>query len=333
MADNKRKQGPGGPDSGSAPKKSKGGSGGRWKTPHQHAKMSGRVEMGKALEVGDQGIWVTFARGMKTKAIREITELCEEYGESMYGLPRESDPSPDQEGDEEGEEPTDIAASIEQELSNMRPGKPKARKTFSIVPADVECLLFIKTMKPVEPVEFVRKICQDARDCTDIMKRKTRYVNRLTPVSNMDKSSENGIVKVARSVMAPYFHLVKEEGADESGEGGAGEEPKKDEESGPYYTASEIYSMSQQASSSQADPSSDTVIKKVAGLVRPEHKVKLTSPDKVILIEIYQMFCGVSVVDGAEWESLKRYNMTELYRLASEKDSGESKAEGDATPA
>ena len=45
------------------------------------------------------------------------------------------------------------------------------------------------------------------------------------------------------------------------------------------------------------------------------------------------MFCGVSVVDGAEWENLKRYNMTELYRLASEKDSGESKAEGDATPA
>ena len=42
--------------------------------------MSGRVEMGKALEIGDQGIWVTFARGMKTKAIREITELCEEVG-------------------------------------------------------------------------------------------------------------------------------------------------------------------------------------------------------------------------------------------------------------
>ena len=173
----------------------------------------------------------------------------------MYGLPRDSDPSPDQEGDEEGEEPADIAASIEQELSNMRPGKPKARKTFSIVPADVECLLFIKTMKPVEPVEFVRKICQDARDCTDIMKRKTRYVNRLTPVSNMDKSSENGIVKVARSVMAPYFHLVEEEGADESSKGAAVEESKKDEEGGPSYTASEIYRMPQQTSSSQANRS------------------------------------------------------------------------------
>jgi tRNA acetyltransferase TAN1 len=81
MADNKRKQGPGGASNGSAPKRSKGGSAGRWKTPHHQAKLSHRVEMGKTLEVGDQGIWVTYARGMKTKAIREIDELCQEVSQ------------------------------------------------------------------------------------------------------------------------------------------------------------------------------------------------------------------------------------------------------------
>lgn len=30
------------------------------------------------MEVGDEGIWVTFVRGMKTKAVREFQELCEE---------------------------------------------------------------------------------------------------------------------------------------------------------------------------------------------------------------------------------------------------------------
>lgn len=34
--------------------------------------------MGKTMEVGDQGVWVTFARGMKGKAIRELNQLCEE---------------------------------------------------------------------------------------------------------------------------------------------------------------------------------------------------------------------------------------------------------------
>lgn len=60
----------------------------------------------------------------------------------------------------------------------------------------------------------------------------------------------------------------------------------------------------------------DIVINKLANLVRSEHKVKLEGPDKVVLVEIFQMFCGMSVVDGVEWESLKRYNMNELYRLS-----------------
>ena len=66
------------------------------------------------------------------------------------------------------------------------------------------------------------------------------------------------------------------------------------------------------------------------------HKVDLTTPDKVILVEIYtvcllcplllsrwrsafrmlthnlQAVCGISVV-GGDWESHKRYNLAELY--------------------
>lgn len=34
---------------------------------------------------------------------------------------------------------------------------------------------------------------------------------------------------------------------------------------------------------------SDAVIKKVASLVSPKHKVNLTNPDKVILVEIFQV--------------------------------------------
>ena len=34
---------------------------------------------------------------------------------------------------------------------------------------------------------------------------------------------------------------------------------------------------------------SDVVIKKVASLVNPKHKVNLSNPDKVILVEIFQV--------------------------------------------
>jgi hypothetical protein len=42
--------------------------------------------MGTSLAIGDEGIWVTFARGMKTKAVREFLTLCEEV--SVLSDPR-----------------------------------------------------------------------------------------------------------------------------------------------------------------------------------------------------------------------------------------------------
>lgn len=71
-------------------------------------------------------------------------------------------------------------------------------------------------------------------------------------------------------------------------------------------------------------------------MISPRHKVNLSKPDKVILVEIFQvsrsshplksginarqidilqLHFGLSVVDGAEWENLKRYNVNALYEL------------------
>jgi tRNA acetyltransferase TAN1 len=60
----------------------------------------------------------------------------------------------------------------------------------------------------------------------------------------------------------------------------------------------------------------DDVIKKVAALIAPRHKVNLGTPDKVILLEFFQNFCGIGVV-GSDWDELKRYNVRELYEKAS----------------
>lgn len=90
MAENKRKQPPSG-SSGGALKKRQGGSGGRWKTPHQKNNQAQAVEIGKALDVGDQGFWVTYARGMKFKAMREMQNLAEEVSLLIYGKLRALD--------------------------------------------------------------------------------------------------------------------------------------------------------------------------------------------------------------------------------------------------
>jgi tRNA acetyltransferase TAN1 len=72
----------------------------------------------------------------------------------------------------------------------------------------------MKTVKPIEPLQLVTKICQDAKDCPDPMQRKTKYINRLTPVFDTDRATDKGIERVARSVMSPHFELKKEPGDD-----------------------------------------------------------------------------------------------------------------------
>ncbi|KAF4345780.1 dihydropteroate synthase [Fusarium beomiforme] len=318
----KRKQGPGG--NGPATKKSKGGSGGKWQTPHQKARKTEQVELGRTLEVNDAGIWVTYARGMKGKAITEFKNLCNEYGESLFGV---KPPNEDGDSDEDDEDSGDIEASIKKELASMAQPKPKTRQTFTPIGTGLDCVFFMKTIKPIEPMKLVTKVCQDAKDCPDPMQRKTKYINRLTPVFDTDKATDKGIERVARSVMESHFELKPESGDDASAESA----PSKQEGEGSEACT---YAIRYNIRNHTAFKSSE-VIKKIADLVSPKHKVNLASPDKVVLVEIFQLtsvetFCGVSVVDGKESEELKRYNLNELYKVALEdkKQKGKPAREG-----
>ncbi|TFB06806.1 hypothetical protein CCMA1212_000038 [Trichoderma ghanense] len=353
----KRKQGPGGSD-GSVLKKRKEGTGGRWKTPAQKAKQASWVEMGKALEVGDEGIWVTYARGMKNKAVREFTAMCHEYGEKLYDIKPPADDSEHHPADAEANE--DIETSIEKELERMKaPAKPRPRGVFSPVSVTIECVFFMKTMRPVDPCQLVREMCLDAQRCGSPMERKCKYINRLTPVVDTEKASEKGVRRVARKVLQSVFRLNEEEVVDENEDSEEGkkegeeeekpveestgaeevneveeEEEEKEKKTGEVKDAAEVAvpeTESQQTPFTYAIRhtmrnhtvlESQAVIKMIAGMIKPEHKVNLKSPDKVILVEIFQLFCGISVVDGREWEELKRYNINVLYGMAGEQKSG-----------
>ncbi|RDA82329.1 hypothetical protein CP532_4383 [Ophiocordyceps camponoti-leonardi (nom. inval.)] len=313
MADgaSKRKQGPGGARGGeSTGKRSKGGSRGRWKTPHQQAKTT---DTDGVLDVGDGGIWVTFVRGMKTKAVREFRALCGEYCESMYDMrPAEDTASEDEAADEKA-----IETSIEDELSNLREkNKSKPQEPFCPVSTGLDCLFFMKLSKPVDPAAMARKMCEDARDCPEPRQRKCRYINRLTPVTDTDRATDKGILRVAHRVLAPFFSLQ----GIADGEAQGAEEPV----SSPYTYAIRYNIRNHTALKS------DAVIKMIAGLIHERHKVSLGKPDKVILVEIFQLFCGISVVNGKEWEALKRYNVNTLYEMSRPETGTEEAAKGSA---
>jgi tRNA acetyltransferase TAN1 len=80
---------------------------------------------------------------------------------------------------------------------------------FTPVYLNLPCLLFFKTRPPVEPVDFVHRICEDAmRKPTN---RRHRFVNRLTPISVTGKATEKGLEEVGRTVLREHFRLAEEE--------------------------------------------------------------------------------------------------------------------------
>lgn len=124
-------------------------------------------------------------------------------------------PNPEDEGEDDGDGEQDIEASIQAELEGMKASqKPKTRQVFTPVITGLECVLFMKTMEPIEPDRLVRHFCQDAKACPDPRERKTKYINRLTPVFDTDKATDKGIERVARTVLAPWFALKSESGDD-----------------------------------------------------------------------------------------------------------------------
>lgn len=56
----------------------------------------------------------------------------------------------------------------------------------------------------MEPVLLVQRICEDAASCPEI--KKSRFVQRLTPLTLIGRASENGLQETAAKVLAPHFH-------------------------------------------------------------------------------------------------------------------------------
>ncbi|KAL8289853.1 hypothetical protein RB597_001471 [Gaeumannomyces tritici] len=314
MSEQKRK---GAPRSNSNPtKRKRAGNAGKWQTPHQRSKTDQRG----VVELGYSGIWVTCARSQEAKAAREVQLLFDEYAEKLYGVaPRDDAAAEDEDEDE------DIEASIQRELTSMKPenGNGKARdEVFTVLRQSVDCLLFVKTREPIEPVEFAHRICVDAKAAADPKARRSRYLNRLTPITLVGRASDKGMQEVCEGVLPQWFTMkrAKDEGEQQKAVEGATEKTEEcsvpaaaaadNDEEKPAYTYAIRATTRNQCPLKRGD-----VINQIAGMIDDRHKVNLGSPDKVILVDMYQKIYGMSVVDG-DWDGLKRYNISELYSQA-----------------
>ncbi|KAI1751108.1 hypothetical protein F4782DRAFT_506895 [Xylaria castorea] len=283
---------------GSSLKRSKGSSQGKWMTPSHKEKLA--AIRGRTLEVGDMGFWVTCQRQKEMRAADEILSICEDYGQKLFGI--------DSDAADEDQEPEDIEDAIEKELAAMKNPASKPKDShFDLLRMNVDCVLFMRTRDPVDPLVLVREICKDAAAANDRSMWRSRFINKLTPITLTGKATEKGLEDVARKVLAEHFQLAESEA--ETGDS---------EDSACSYAIRPTLR-------SHTTLKRSMIIEKVANMISKRHRVDLKNPDKVIIIEIFQTFLGMSVV-GEDWEAMKRYNIHELYSAASKSaaDSEES---------
>jgi tRNA acetyltransferase TAN1 len=207
-----------------------------------------------SIEPGDAGIWATCEMGKEGKCTAELKDLFEQYAAKLYGG---AEVQVETASDDDAE--VDIEAEIEKEVRGIKSKSTKKETLFQPVRVDIQCVLFFKTRKPIEPVEFVHRICQDALEGAT---KRHRWVKRLTPMTMMGKATVEGLEKVAQSVLQPVFHA---EGT-----------PARKFAIRPTRRNHNIMKR-------------DEIIRQIASVVGAGHSVDLKNYDYLILVDVYRV--------------------------------------------
>jgi tRNA acetyltransferase TAN1 len=106
----------------------------------------------------------------------------------------------------------DIEAAVQAELDDMKKQseKPKQEHAFLPVKSGLDCVFFVKTRNPVDPVDFALRFCQDAETYTDRTDRPLKHINKLSPVVSMGSSLNDGLERMARRTLGTVFQLKPE---------------------------------------------------------------------------------------------------------------------------
>jgi tRNA acetyltransferase TAN1 len=170
------------------------------------------------------------------------------------------------------------------------------------VTLDIPCVSFVRfpPKTEIDPVEVVRKLCQDA-NVKDATGPRSRYIKRLTPVNLIRKTLSDGLESLCNAVLPKYFQINAEdaEGA-----------PDKVHNVQPCKFA--LRPTIRNNNKINRDEIIRVVADKISDLGQGKHSVDLKGYDKLVLVDVYRNVVGMSVV-GSEFETLKRFNLAEIH--------------------
>ncbi len=63
---------------------------------------------------------------------------------------------------------------------------------------------FVKVAEPLDPVKLVHELCADA--LRDPQQKRSRWIQRMTPMTLMRKTMSSGLEELTEMVLKPHFH-------------------------------------------------------------------------------------------------------------------------------
>ncbi|KAG9284282.1 hypothetical protein G9A89_002092 [Geosiphon pyriformis] len=223
------------------------------------------------LEPNISGIFISCPKHKERNCVRECYDLFNEYVEKLYEVENSSDPP--NEGSTE-----DVETAFLKELASMK--KKHGEYMFSSIQTGTDCSVFLKTNPPVDPVQLVHYILTDINKTKQ---KKTRFTQRLTPITKTCFANIPAIVELAKEVLGPHFGCKGEVS--------------------PRKIAYSVMPRIRNNSKIERLELIDTIV----GIVGKQHPVNLDNPELVIIVEVFKSICGISVVQ--DYYKLKKYNL------------------------
>ncbi|CCF60344.1 hypothetical protein KAFR_0J02800 [Kazachstania africana CBS 2517] len=249
------------------------------------------------LDPGTSGIYATCVRRKERLAVQELGLFLEEKVEEVYKDDLEQLRKENDENDEESEEELSIENQIQKELAELKKAEAlktkeeKKKELLKFIDLNCECVIFCKTKRPIDPEHLVAKIMEESADPSNKVKR-TRYINKLTPITYSCSASMEQITKLIEKVVLPRFHEQKDPKALKF----AVEINRRN-----FSTIPKMDIINQ-------------VVKMITKGGEYPHKVDLKEYDFLVIVECFKNNVGMSVVNSDYVKKYRKYNLQQIYQ-------------------
>ncbi|DAZ97648.1 TPA: hypothetical protein N0F65_003966 [Lagenidium giganteum] len=279
---------------------------GQWKGGQDGAKRH-KGQLNQAITAkGHKGVLVTCDKTKERQAVKDALNILNEMADKYFPPADKADSDANEDKAEEtGGSSDTIQKKLQEEIDALK-SAAKDGKTGRFTPLDtgVKGLLLVQFKdESLSPVVLVKKIFEEVEATKEFA---SRFINRIIP---LEKIAYSGMDEIKES-MLPLLEEHKKLFAT----------PEK-----PLVYAVEIKRRN------CTNLNTMDVINALAEMVGPEHKVNLSAPESVLLVEIFRNTCGVSIV--TDFHKFKKFNVRSVIDPPVSEKPAEKKAKDESAKA